>query len=159
MITHPDVFLNGKMIFKFMMSFVLRCQPHGAEASWGAIPQHSQWGRLHRGQGSVSWRWAELIFLKKTHLNVGTCNTLSVICCLSSGEIRLANTNSLVHSAVVSQSAAAGSSEALAFSVLQHILGAGPLVKRGSCATSKLIQGCTKATADPFDVSGCHFVI
>uniref|UniRef100_A0A671TY64 Ubiquinol-cytochrome c reductase core protein 2b n=1 Tax=Sparus aurata TaxID=8175 RepID=A0A671TY64_SPAAU len=69
------------------------------------------------------------------------------------GEIRLANTNSLVHSAVVSQSAAAGSSEALAFSVLQHILGAGPLVKRGSCATSKLIQGCTKATADPFDVS------
>lgn len=107
----------------------------------------------YRG-GELNW-----YFKKKTHLNVGTCNTLSVICCLSSGEIRLANTNSLVHSAVVSQSAAAGSSEALAFSVLQHILGAGPLVKRGSCATSKLIQGCTKATADPFDVSGCHFVI
>ncbi|XP_036938220.1 cytochrome b-c1 complex subunit 2, mitochondrial isoform X1 [Acanthopagrus latus] len=69
------------------------------------------------------------------------------------GEIRLANTSSLVHAAVVSQSAAGGSNEALAFSVLQHILGAGPQVKRGSCTTSKLIQGCAKATADPFDVS------
>ena len=161
MITHLDVFQNGKMIFKFMMYFELRCQPRGAETSWGAIPQHSQWGRLHWSQGSVSWRWADLIFKKKkkTHLNVGACNTLSVICCLSSGEIRLANTNSLVHSAVVSQSAVGGSSEALAFNVLQHILGAGPLVKRGSCATSKLIQGCAKATADPFDVSVSHFAI
>ncbi|KAI4807199.1 hypothetical protein KUCAC02_027026 [Chaenocephalus aceratus] len=37
--------------------------------------------------------------------------------------------------------------------VLQHILGAGLHVKRGSCASSKLVQGVTKATADPFDVS------
>lgn len=59
----------------------------------------------------------------------------------------------MVHSAVVAESAAAGSSEALAFSVLQHVLGAGPHVKRGSCATSKLVQGVAKATADPFDVS------
>ncbi|XP_035521256.1 cytochrome b-c1 complex subunit 2, mitochondrial isoform X2 [Morone saxatilis] len=69
------------------------------------------------------------------------------------GEVRLPNTSSMVHSAVVSQSAAAGSSEALAFSVLQHLLGAGPHVKRGSCTSSKLVQGVTKATADPFDVS------
>lgn len=54
---------------------------------------------------------------------------------------------------MVAESAAAGSSEALAFSVLQHVLGAGPHVKRGSCATSKLVQGVAKATADPFDVS------
>ncbi|XP_040885470.1 cytochrome b-c1 complex subunit 2, mitochondrial isoform X2 [Toxotes jaculatrix] len=69
------------------------------------------------------------------------------------GEIRLASISSLVHSAVVSQSAAAGTNEALAFSVLQHLLGAGPHVKRGSNASNKLVQGVAKATADPFDVS------
>uniref|UniRef100_A0A669EBL9 Ubiquinol-cytochrome c reductase core protein 2b n=1 Tax=Oreochromis niloticus TaxID=8128 RepID=A0A669EBL9_ORENI len=69
------------------------------------------------------------------------------------GEIRLPSTSSLVHSAVVSQSAAAGTSEALAFSVLQHLLGAGPHVKRGAGVASKLVQGVSKATADPFDVT------
>uniref|UniRef100_A0A8C5ENZ0 Cytochrome b-c1 complex subunit 2, mitochondrial-like n=1 Tax=Gouania willdenowi TaxID=441366 RepID=A0A8C5ENZ0_GOUWI len=69
------------------------------------------------------------------------------------GEIRLPGSSSLVHSAVVSQSAAAGSSDSLAFSVLQHLLGAGPHVKRGSNTSSKLVQGVAKATADPFDVS------
>uniref|UniRef100_A0A7N6AL86 Ubiquinol-cytochrome c reductase core protein 2b n=1 Tax=Anabas testudineus TaxID=64144 RepID=A0A7N6AL86_ANATE len=68
-------------------------------------------------------------------------------------EIRLPSSSSLVHSAIVSQSAAAGTNEALAFSVLQHLLGAGPHVKRGSSASSKLVQGVAKATADPFDVS------
>lgn len=72
---------------------------------------------------------------------------------LPPGEIRLASTSGLVHSAVVAESAAAGTSEALAFSVLQQLLGAGPHVKRGSCATSKLVQGVAKATAEPFDVS------
>lgn len=72
---------------------------------------------------------------------------------LPPGEIRLAGTSSLVHSAVVAESAAAGTSEALAFSVLQQLLGAGPHVKRGSCATNKLIQGVAKATTEPFDVS------
>uniref|UniRef100_A0A7N8Y676 Ubiquinol-cytochrome c reductase core protein 2b n=1 Tax=Mastacembelus armatus TaxID=205130 RepID=A0A7N8Y676_9TELE len=69
------------------------------------------------------------------------------------GETRLPSTSSLVHSAVVSQSAADGTTEALAFSLLQHVLGAGPYVKRGSNASSKLVQGVVKATADPFDVS------
>ncbi|XP_077482099.1 cytochrome b-c1 complex subunit 2, mitochondrial [Stigmatopora argus] len=69
------------------------------------------------------------------------------------GEVRLPSTSSLVHSAVVSQSAAAGTAEAVAFSVLQHLLGAGPHIKRGSNATSKLVQGVAKATADPFDVN------
>lgn len=55
---------------------------------------------------------------------------------------------------MVSQSAAAGTSEALAFSVLQHVLGAGPHVKRGSDTSNKLVQAVVKATADPFDVSG-----
>lgn len=73
--------------------------------------------------------------------------------CLPPGEIRLASTSSLVHSVVVAESAAAGSSEALAFSVLQQLLGAGPHVKRGSCATNKLVQGVAKATTGPFDVS------
>ncbi|XP_047233749.1 cytochrome b-c1 complex subunit 2, mitochondrial isoform X2 [Girardinichthys multiradiatus] len=71
------------------------------------------------------------------------------------GEVRLQSIGSLVHSAVVSQSAAAGTSEALAFSVLQHLLGAGPHVKRGSSVSSKLVQGVAKATAEPFDV--CAF--
>ncbi|XP_013879496.1 cytochrome b-c1 complex subunit 2, mitochondrial [Austrofundulus limnaeus] len=70
-----------------------------------------------------------------------------------SRESRLQTSSSLVHSAMVSQSAAADSGEALAFSVLQHLLGAGPHVKRGSCVSSKLFQGVAKATADPFDVS------
>ncbi|XP_070708320.1 cytochrome b-c1 complex subunit 2, mitochondrial isoform X2 [Pempheris klunzingeri] len=69
------------------------------------------------------------------------------------GEIRLPSTSSMVHSAVVSHSAATGTSEALAFSVLQHVLGAGPHIKRGSGLSSKLVQGVAKATADPFDVS------
>ncbi|KAF7663012.1 hypothetical protein LDENG_00219250 [Lucifuga dentata] len=69
------------------------------------------------------------------------------------GEVRLFSTSSLVHSAVVSEAAAAGTSEALAFSVLQHVLGGGPHVKRGSNSTSKLVQGVAKATADPFDVA------
>uniref|UniRef100_A0A665WC17 Ubiquinol-cytochrome c reductase core protein 2b n=1 Tax=Echeneis naucrates TaxID=173247 RepID=A0A665WC17_ECHNA len=69
------------------------------------------------------------------------------------GESRLASSSGLVHSAVVSQSAAVGSSEALAFSVLQQVLGAGPHVKRGSNSSGKLVQAVAKATADPFDVT------
>lgn len=69
------------------------------------------------------------------------------------GESRLPGTSSLVHSLVVSPSAAAGTSEALVFGVLQQVLGAGPHVKRGSNTSSKLVQGVATATADPFDVS------
>uniref|UniRef100_A0A3Q1ATT8 Ubiquinol-cytochrome c reductase core protein 2b n=1 Tax=Amphiprion ocellaris TaxID=80972 RepID=A0A3Q1ATT8_AMPOC len=71
------------------------------------------------------------------------------------GEIRMPSNSSLVHAAVVSQGAATTSKEALAFAVLQHVLGAFPYVKRGSCPSSKLVQGVAKATADPFDV--CAF--
>uniref|UniRef100_A0A670KDT4 Ubiquinol-cytochrome c reductase core protein 2 n=1 Tax=Podarcis muralis TaxID=64176 RepID=A0A670KDT4_PODMU len=69
------------------------------------------------------------------------------------GEIRELNSHSLVHAAVVAEGAAVGSAEANAFSVLQHVLGAGPLIKRGSSVTSKLIQGVAKATALPFDAA------
>ncbi|XP_055360562.1 cytochrome b-c1 complex subunit 2, mitochondrial isoform X2 [Betta splendens] len=69
------------------------------------------------------------------------------------GEIRLPSSSNLVHSVIVSQSAAAGTNEALTYSVLQHLLGAGPHVKRGSSAASRLVQGVAKATTDPFDVS------
>ncbi|KAJ6659740.1 hypothetical protein lerEdw1_018455 [Lerista edwardsae] len=69
------------------------------------------------------------------------------------GEIREQNGHSLVHAAVVAEGAALGSAEANAFSVLQHVLGAGPLIKRGSSVTSKLAQGVLKATALPFDAA------
>ncbi|NXF83174.1 QCR2 protein, partial [Sclerurus mexicanus] len=69
------------------------------------------------------------------------------------GEIREQNGDSLVHAAIVAEGAAVGSAEANAFSVLQHVLGAGPLVKRGSHVTSKLAQGIAKATSQPFDAS------
>lgn len=69
------------------------------------------------------------------------------------GEIREQNGDSLVHAAVVAESAAIGSAEAHAFSVLQHVLGAGPHVKRGSNATSVLYQAVAKGNHQPFDVS------
>lgn len=71
------------------------------------------------------------------------------------GEIREQNGDSLVHAAVVAESAAIGSAEARAFSVLQHVLGAGPHVKRGSNATSVLYQAVAKGNHQPFDV--CAF--
>ncbi|XP_077131168.1 cytochrome b-c1 complex subunit 2, mitochondrial [Ranitomeya variabilis] len=69
------------------------------------------------------------------------------------GEIREQNGNDLVHAAVVVEGATVGSPEANAFNVLQHILGAGPYIKRGSNTTSKLSQAVSKATNQPFDVS------
>ncbi|KAM3915787.1 cytochrome b-c1 complex subunit 2, mitochondrial [Leptodactylus fuscus] len=69
------------------------------------------------------------------------------------GEIREQNGNDLVHAAVVVEGASVGSPEANAFSVLQHVLGAGPYIKRGSNTTSKLSQAVSKATNQPFDVS------
>ncbi|MBZ3870757.1 Cytochrome b-c1 complex subunit 2, mitochondrial, partial [Sciurus carolinensis] len=71
------------------------------------------------------------------------------------GEIREQNGDSLVHAAVVAEGAAIGSAEAHAFSVLQHVLGAGPHVKRGSNATSVLYQAVAKGNHQPFDV--CAF--
>lgn len=56
--------------------FLFRCGPRCAEASWGAIPQHPQRLRCHWGQGSVSWRWAQLaqknnnFILISHHLNI-----------------------------------------------------------------------------------------
>lgn len=69
------------------------------------------------------------------------------------GEARIHNNDDLVHLLVVSESAASGSAAANAFSVLQHVLGAGPHVKRGSNITSKLSQGIAKATSQPFDAT------
>ncbi|XP_042545742.1 cytochrome b-c1 complex subunit 2, mitochondrial [Dipodomys spectabilis] len=69
------------------------------------------------------------------------------------GEIREQNGDSLVHAALVAESAAIGSTEANAFSVLQHVLGAGPHVKRGSSSTGLLHQAVAKGSQQPFDVS------
>ncbi|XP_048847332.1 cytochrome b-c1 complex subunit 2, mitochondrial [Brienomyrus brachyistius] len=69
------------------------------------------------------------------------------------GEHREQNGDGLVHAAVVSEGATIGTAEADAFSVLQRVLGVGPHVKRGSNATSKLSQGISKATTQPFDAS------
>ncbi|XP_006872002.1 PREDICTED: cytochrome b-c1 complex subunit 2, mitochondrial-like [Chrysochloris asiatica] len=69
------------------------------------------------------------------------------------GEIREQNGDSLVHAALVAESAPIGSAEANAFSVFQHVLGAGPYVKRGSNTTSSLYQAVAKGVQLPFDVS------
>ncbi|XP_055008622.1 cytochrome b-c1 complex subunit 2, mitochondrial-like [Boleophthalmus pectinirostris] len=69
------------------------------------------------------------------------------------GEARIHSRDDLVHVLVASESAALGAAQANAFSVLQHVLGAGPHVKRGSNITSKLTQGIAKATSQPFDAS------
>uniref|UniRef100_A0A7M4EEJ5 Ubiquinol-cytochrome c reductase core protein 2 n=1 Tax=Crocodylus porosus TaxID=8502 RepID=A0A7M4EEJ5_CROPO len=69
------------------------------------------------------------------------------------GEIREQTGNSLVHAAVVAEGAVRGSEEANAFTVLQHVLDPGPLIKRGSNITSKLFQAIAKATNLPFDAS------
>ena len=63
----------------------------------------------------------------------------------------------MVHAVVVAESAAASSAEATAFSVLQHVLGAGPRVNRGS-SSSKLVKAISKATAQPFDVSEVFYL-
>uniref|UniRef100_H0XYI5 Cytochrome b-c1 complex subunit 2, mitochondrial n=1 Tax=Otolemur garnettii TaxID=30611 RepID=H0XYI5_OTOGA len=68
------------------------------------------------------------------------------------GEIREQNGNSLVRAALVAEGTATGSAEANAFSLLQHVLGAGPHVKRGSNATSLLYQAVAKGVHQPFDV-------
>lgn len=75
------------------------------------------------------------------------------------GEIRKQTSDSLVHAAIVTEGAAVGSTEANAFSVLQYVLGAGPLIKRGSSVTSKLTQGVAKATSEPFDVSSKDYCL
>ncbi|KAG2455290.1 cytochrome b-c1 complex subunit 2, mitochondrial-like isoform X1 [Polypterus senegalus] len=69
------------------------------------------------------------------------------------GDIRVQNGDSLVHAAIVSEGASSGSPEAIAFGVLQHLLGAGPYILRGSNSTNKLYQGAAKATAQPFCAS------
>lgn len=69
------------------------------------------------------------------------------------GEIREQSGDSLVHAAVVAEGAAIGSPEANAFSVLQHVLGAGPHVKRGNNTTNLLYQAIAKGNHQPFDVS------
>uniref|UniRef100_A0A3B3ZCK6 Ubiquinol-cytochrome c reductase core protein 2a n=1 Tax=Periophthalmus magnuspinnatus TaxID=409849 RepID=A0A3B3ZCK6_9GOBI len=69
------------------------------------------------------------------------------------GEARMHSRDDLVHLLVASEGSAVGSAQANAFSVLQHVLGAGPHVKRGSNITSKLSQGIAKATSQPFDAT------
>ncbi|CAO2583075.1 Cytochrome b-c1 complex subunit 2, mitochondrial [Lemmus lemmus] len=69
------------------------------------------------------------------------------------GEIREQNGDNLVHAAIVAESAAIGSTEANAFSVLQHLLGAGPHIKRGNNTTSLLSQSVARGSHQPFDVS------
>lgn len=72
---------------------------------------------------------------------------------MAPGEIREQNGDSLVHAALVAESAATGSAEGNALSVLQYVLGAGPHVKRGSNPTSSLYQAVAKGVHQPFDVS------
>lgn len=97
------------------------------------------------------------------HIEVLFLNSLSlsryvfydIILRVHAGELRMPNNDGLVHALIAGESAATGSADANAYSVLQKILGAGPHVKRGSNITSKLSQGIAKATTQPFDVSYC----
>uniref|UniRef100_A0A8B9KCY0 Cytochrome b-c1 complex subunit 2, mitochondrial n=1 Tax=Astyanax mexicanus TaxID=7994 RepID=A0A8B9KCY0_ASTMX len=68
------------------------------------------------------------------------------------GELRQQTGDSLVHAALVAEGAAVSSAEATAFGVLQHVLGVGPRVKRGSNTTSLLDQAISKVSTQPFDV-------
>lgn len=126
-----------------------KAQYRGGELSWPPSACTHILTHTHASNTSVSVCCSFITF----HYIFAFSHFRSHSLCLPPGEIRLASTSSLVHSVVVAESAAAGTSEALAFSVLQQLLGAGPHVKRGSCATSKLVQGVTKATTEPFDVS------
>lgn len=84
------------------------------------------------------------------------CSASETLCDLwlcSPGELRHQSGGGLVHAVVASEGASATSAEATAFSILQHVLGAGPHVKRGSNTTSTLSQAISKVTALPFDVS------
>ncbi|XP_067830720.1 cytochrome b-c1 complex subunit 2, mitochondrial-like isoform X2 [Heptranchias perlo] len=69
------------------------------------------------------------------------------------GEHRDPNGESLVHAAIVSEGAALASPEALAFAVLQQVLGTGPYVKRGKHVTSTLTQAINNSTNQPFSAS------
>nr|XP_048301897.1 cytochrome b-c1 complex subunit 2, mitochondrial-like [Myodes glareolus] len=69
------------------------------------------------------------------------------------GEIREQTRDNLVHAANVAEDAAIGSTEANAFSVLQHLLGAGPHIKRGNNTTSLLSQSVAQGSQQPLDVS------
>uniref|UniRef100_A0A8B9KCM6 Cytochrome b-c1 complex subunit 2, mitochondrial n=1 Tax=Astyanax mexicanus TaxID=7994 RepID=A0A8B9KCM6_ASTMX len=69
------------------------------------------------------------------------------------GELRQQTGDSLVHAALVAEGAAVSSAEATAFGVLQHVLGVGPRVKRGSNTTSLLDQAISKVSTQPFDAS------
>lgn len=137
----------------FLFFSYFRSGPHGAETSGRAVPEHPQWVGHHRSQGSVPRRWA-CCKCPACWFHVALSTAQSVAILYSPGEVRLCSASSLVHSSVVSQAAAAGTSEALAFGVLQHVLGAGPHVKRGSDTTNKLVQGVAKVTVDPFNVRG-----
>ncbi len=91
------------------------------------------------------------MLLEKCSASETLCNVSLWLC--SPGELRHQTGAGLVHAVVASEGVSATSAEATAFSILQHVLGAGPHVKRGSNTTSKLSQAISKVTAQPFDVS------
>ncbi|XP_051969234.1 cytochrome b-c1 complex subunit 2, mitochondrial isoform X1 [Xyrauchen texanus] len=74
------------------------------------------------------------------------------------GELRHQTGGGLAHAIIVSEAASATSADTTAFSVLQHVLGAGPRVKRGSNTTSTLSQAISKVTALPFDASAFNAI-
>lgn len=75
------------------------------------------------------------------------------MCVLCTGELRHQTGGDLTHALLVSEGSSVTAADVTAFGVLQHALGSGPRVKRGSNSSSKLSQAVSKITAQPFDVS------
>ncbi|XP_038639903.1 cytochrome b-c1 complex subunit 2, mitochondrial-like [Scyliorhinus canicula] len=91
---------------------------------------------------------AQELFGKRTGYGQSAAKAL-----YAGGEHRDPNCERLVHAAVVSEGAALSAPESLPFTVLQHVLGVGAHVKRGSDITSTLTRAVSKATAQPFTAS------
>ncbi|XP_056143805.1 cytochrome b-c1 complex subunit 2, mitochondrial [Lampris incognitus] len=130
----PD-YMVGHVSPEQLQSFVENNFSSGRMALVGVGVKHSTLRQLGEGQLSV-------------RRGAGTPTAKAVY---RGGELRMQNSDSLVHTLVTCEGGMTGTTEANAFSVLQRILGAGPHVKRGSNITSKLSQGIAKATTQPFD--------
>ncbi|KAL5019081.1 hypothetical protein ScPMuIL_004803 [Solemya velum] len=72
------------------------------------------------------------------------------------GEIRQGTNSNLSYAAIVTEGPSCADKDMLAASILQMVMGTGPLVKYGSNSSSKLGQAIAKATSQPFAVSSIN---
>nr|XP_032831963.1 cytochrome b-c1 complex subunit 2, mitochondrial [Petromyzon marinus] len=93
--------------------------------------------------------------LAEQFLNVrGGIGSSSVKATYVGGNVRVHGSGELTHAAVASEGAPWGTPEARALSLLQHVLGAGPCIKRGTDAVAGKIGGAiAKVVGHPFAAS------